>query len=150
MSHNPLETWTQHFQSRQLVDHLDIQGRKVPLPLIDRIFHEYPLAPHTHHRLSSTNLAIPSNPLKYCCTFEHKTHKLLDPNGDSQNHHSLGHHRQIQLFDVLYQNHPTCAVHLHLEIQSGPGWFPFPGCFFLHLPLILLLPLIFLLPLGWL
>ena len=31
--------------------------------------------------------------------------KLLDPNEDSQNHHSLGHHRQIQLFDVLYQNH---------------------------------------------
>ena len=56
-----------------------------------------------------------------CCTFEHKTHELLDPNGDSQNHHSLGHHRQIQLFDVLYQNHTTCAVHLHLEIQPGPG-----------------------------
>ena len=57
----------------------------------------------------------------HCCNFEHKLHKLLDPNGDSQNHHSLGHHRQIQLLDVLYQNHPTCAVHLQLEIQPGPG-----------------------------
>ena len=51
------------------------------LPLTDRIFHECPLAPHTHHRLSSTNSAIPSDTMKYCCTFERKTHKLLDQTG---------------------------------------------------------------------
>ena len=57
-SHNPLGTWARHFQSQQLVDHLDIQRRKVPLPLTDRIF----AVPHSHQKLSSTNLAVPSNP----------------------------------------------------------------------------------------
>ena len=60
-SQNPLGTWTQHFQSQQLVDHLDIYRRKAPLRLTDRIFHECPLAPQSHQKLSSTNLAIPSD-----------------------------------------------------------------------------------------
>ena len=92
-------------------------------------------------KLSSTNSAVPSNPLKYCCTVERKTHKVLDPIGESQSGRSLGHHRQGQLFDVFYPNHPTCAVHLHSEIQPGPGCgslfldlfscpclFPWAGC----------------------
>ena len=49
-SQNPLGTWTQHFQNQQVVDHLDIQRRKAPLPLTDRIFHECPLAPHSHRK----------------------------------------------------------------------------------------------------
>ena len=144
-SHNPLDTWTQHFQSQQLVDHLDIQRRKAFLLWTCRFFHECQLAHHSHQRLSSTNSAAPSDPLKHCCTLKRKTHELLDPNGDSQNHHPLGHHRQIQLFDVLYQNLTTCAVHLRSEIQPGPGC----GSFFLDV-FFLPLPLPLLLPLGWL
>ena len=49
------------------------------------------------------------------------THKLLDPLW-SQNHHSLGHQRQIQHSDVFNQSHPTCAVQfLQSETQPGPG-----------------------------
>ena len=120
-SHNQLDTWAQHFHSRQVVDHLDIQRRKAPLPLTDRNLHECPLDSHSRQKFSSTNLAIPSNPSQHHCTFERKTQKLLDPIGDSQNHHSLGHHRQIRLFDVSYQSHPTCAVHLHSKTQPGPA-----------------------------
>ena len=45
-SHDPLGTWTQHFQNQQLVDQLVIQRRKTPLPLTDQIYHECSLAPH--------------------------------------------------------------------------------------------------------
>ena len=64
-SHHPLGTWTQHFQSQQVDDHLDIQRQKAPLLWTDQVSHKCPLAPRSPpylNKLSSTNLAIPSNP----------------------------------------------------------------------------------------
>ena len=102
-SHNPLGTWTQHFQSQQFVDRPDIQRQRAPLLWTDQVsFHQCPLAPHSPEhlkkKLSSTNLAILSNPSWLSCTFDRKTHNLLDPLWVSQNHHcTLEHHQQIQL-----------------------------------------------------
>ena len=84
------------------------------------MFHGCPLlTPIKNSRRRSWQIL--SNPSQHSCTSERKTHKLLDPIWESQNHHSLGHHRQIQLSDVFNQNHPTCAVHLHSQIQPGLG-----------------------------
>ena len=123
-SQSPLDTL--HFQSQQLVDRLDIQRRKAPLLWTDQVSHECPLAPYfpayLKKKLSSTNLAISSNhhdtlallnAKHISCSIRSGTLKIIN--------HPFGHHRQIHLFDFLYQNHPTCAVHLHFEIQPGPS-----------------------------
>ena len=80
-SHSPLSTWTQHFQSQQLVSHLDIQQRKAPLLWCDQVSHECVLAPDSPaylKKLSPTDMAIPSNPLSLA-RLNAKTHELLDP-----------------------------------------------------------------------
>ena len=68
----------QHFQSQQLVDHLDIQRRQAPLPWTDQIF-----TPIKNSRRRTWHFC--PNPSQHSCTFERKTHKLLDPIWESEN-----------------------------------------------------------------
>ena len=130
--HNPPVTWTQHFRSQQLVDHLDIQPHKALLQWTDHVsFRECPVAAQTlaHLKQNSPQRFWHLRPVSRdaFALVDTKKSELLDPLS-FKIIVLLNILQLIQLSDVFNLNHPTCAVQfLHPEIQLGPGC----GTFFL-------------------
>ena len=96
--HNPLGTWTQHFQSQRLVDHLDIQPQEALLLRTDQVsIREWPLATHSlTHLKNSPRRTWHLQPISHHSFFSlgNTKNNLLDPLWAFQNQCTLVHHQQ--------------------------------------------------------